>query len=88
MTKKIGPEQEEHLQALGVARDKLQRVRKTEEEAMKEVHSLVREGFEIGISGLKLATYSGLSQPRVYQIQHEGKAANTPTETTTEEVSA
>ena len=71
MTKKIGPEQEEHLKALGVARNKLQRVRKTEADAMKEVHALIRGGFDIGISGLKLAQYSGLSQPRVYQVRDE-----------------
>lgn len=72
MTKKIGPEQEEHLKKLTTARKRLQRLRAKEDDAMREVHTLIRDGFhEYNISGLKLATASGLSLPRVYQVRNE-----------------
>ncbi|ACH62216.1 hypothetical protein MYRNA_249 [Mycobacterium phage Myrna] len=71
MTKKIGPEQHEHLKALGTAKNKLQRVREREEEAMRDVHNMIREGFRMDISGIKLAKASGLSLPRVYQVRDE-----------------
>jgi len=34
-----------------------------------ELRSLIREGFEQGIPGEKLAEAAGLSVPRVYQIR-------------------
>jgi hypothetical protein len=34
-----------------------------------ELRRLIREGFEEGISGEKLAEAAGLSLPRVYQIR-------------------
>ncbi|ASZ74796.1 hypothetical protein KHO57_gp108 [Mycobacterium phage Phabba] len=71
MTKKIGPEQHEHLKALSTAKNKLQRVREREDEAMREVHDKIREGFRMDISGIKLAKASGLSLPRVYQVRDE-----------------
>jgi hypothetical protein len=72
VTKKVGPDQQEHLDALGAARDKMMRARDVEKKAMQHVHELVRQGFEKDISGVKLSRYSGLSQPRIYQIQREG----------------
>lgn len=39
------------------------------EEADKRLRSLIREGFEQGIAGDKLATAAGLSLSRVYQIR-------------------
>lgn len=74
MTKKIGPEQHEHLKALSTAKNKLQRVREREDEAMREVHDKIREGFRMDISGIKLAKASGLSLPRVYQVRDEMRA--------------
>jgi hypothetical protein len=39
------------------------------DEADAELRRLIREGFEQGISGEKLAEAAGLSVPRVYQIR-------------------
>ena len=74
--KKIGPEQVAHLKALNAARAKLQRARESEERAMHEVHELIRDGFEMDMSGLKLSKASGLSLPRVYQIRDEVRTAS------------
>lgn len=75
MTKKVGPEQQEHLDALSVLRNKLQRIRRTEDEVMKNVHDHIRKGFEMDISGVKLSKASGMSLPRVYQIREEKPAS-------------
>lgn len=71
MTKKIGPEQEAHLKALNQASAKLMRAREREDEVMREVHELIRNGFRLNISGIKLADASKLSLPRVYQIRED-----------------
>jgi hypothetical protein len=71
MTKKIGPAQETHLKALGSASTRLMRVREKEDEIMREVHGLIRDGFKLNISGIKLAEAGRLSLPRVYQIQKD-----------------
>jgi hypothetical protein len=39
------------------------------DDADAELRRLIREGFEQGISGEKLAEAAGLSVPRVYQIR-------------------
>ena len=39
------------------------------EHADAELRRLIREGFEQGIAGEKLAEAAGLSVPRVYQIR-------------------
>jgi hypothetical protein len=39
------------------------------DEADAELRRLIREGFEQGIPGEKLAEAAGLSVPRVYQIR-------------------
>ncbi|QZE10560.1 hypothetical protein SEA_SCOOBYDOOBYDOO_245 [Mycobacterium phage ScoobyDoobyDoo] len=75
MTKKIGPEHVQHLKALGAAKGKLIRARLKEAEAMREVHDLIREGFAMNISGIKLSDASGLSLPRVYQVRDEMRDA-------------
>lgn len=71
MTKKVGPEQVEHLKSLADAKSELQRAREHEGEAMRRVHDMIREGFQMDISGIKLAKASGLSLPRVYQVREE-----------------
>jgi hypothetical protein len=43
--------------------------RHTFEAADAELRLLIREGFESGIPGEKLAEAAGLSVPRVYQIR-------------------
>jgi hypothetical protein len=45
------------------------RRRHTFEEAGAELRRLIREGFEQGIAGEKLAEAAELSVPRVYQIR-------------------
>jgi hypothetical protein len=73
MTKKVGPEQQQHLDQLEQAKAKLRRIRSREDEAMKEVHDLIKTGFDMDISGNKLSKASGLSLPRVYQIRDGDK---------------
>jgi hypothetical protein len=34
-----------------------------------DLHALIREAFEAGLSGSKIADAAGLSTPRVYQIR-------------------
>ena len=46
-----------------------ERRRAAVDEADAELRRLIREGFEQGISGEKLAEAAGLSVPRVYQIR-------------------
>lgn len=78
MTKKVGPEQEVILSSLESARDVLAEIRGKENEVMKEIHTLLREGFRRDISGIKLGKAAGLSPARVYQVREEGKESATP----------
>ena len=50
----------------------LQRLRSKEDASKDRVWGLIRKGFEMDVSGVKLAKASGLSQSRVYQIREEG----------------
>ena len=68
MATEIGPEQEEHLEALSTARDRLQQAQAVEDEATRHFRSLIRAGKKKSIDAAKLAQASGLSVPRIYQL--------------------
>ena len=74
MTKKVDVPQAELLQELTKERDVLQKLRTKEDDAKERVWALVRRGFEMDVSGVKLSKASGLSQSRVYQIRDEAVA--------------
>ncbi|OBJ00313.1 hypothetical protein A5624_08495 [Mycobacterium sp. 1482292.6] len=46
-----------------------QRRRAALDEADAELRRLIREGFEQGLSGEKMAEAAGVSLPRVYQLR-------------------
>ncbi len=59
----------DHLALIRRAAKLRDRRRAAVDQAEAELHRLIREGFEQGISGEKLAAAAGLSVPRVYQIR-------------------
>jgi hypothetical protein len=74
MTKKVDVPQAELLEELTKERDVLQDLRAREDESKDRVWALVRRGFGMDVSGVKLSKASGLSQSRVYQIRDEADA--------------
>jgi hypothetical protein len=74
MTKKVDVPQAELLEELTKERDVLQKLRTKEDDSKERVWALVRRGFEMDVSGVKLSKASGLSQSRVYQIRDEAVA--------------
>lgn len=81
---KTSTEQYRHLKAVRDARHKLTRARTLEKSALRNLHTLIRDGFKQEIGGPKLADASGLSLPRVYQIRNQehadAEAQGTPLE--------
>ncbi|HUH71701.1 MAG TPA: hypothetical protein VLZ05_24180 [Mycobacterium sp.] len=59
----------DHLALIRRAAKSRERRRAALDDADAELRRLIREGFEQGISGEKLAEAAGLSVPRVYQIR-------------------
>jgi hypothetical protein len=59
----------DHLALIRRAAKLRDRRRAALDAADEELRRLIREGFEQGISGEKLAEAAGLSVPRVYQIR-------------------
>jgi hypothetical protein len=59
----------DHLALIRRAAKLRDRRRAALDDADEELRRLIREGFEQGISGEKLAEAAGLSVPRVYQIR-------------------
>ncbi|WP_156747224.1 hypothetical protein [Mycobacterium sp. E2462] len=60
---------EDHLALVRNAAKERERRRAAFDDADDKLRRLIREGFEHGISGEKLAEAAGLSVPRVYQIR-------------------
>ena len=83
MTKKVEAPQAELLEQLVAERDVLQDLRAKEDESKDRVWDLVRRGFAMDVSGVKLSKASGLSQSRIYQIRDEGLAEGAKEETPT-----
>ena len=81
MTKKVEALQAELLEQLAAERDVLQDLRAKEDESKDRVWDLVRRGFAMDVSGVKLSKASGLSQSRIYQIRDEGMAESAEEET-------
>jgi hypothetical protein len=59
----------DHLALIRRAAKTRERRQAATDEADLELRRLIREGFEQGIPGEKLAEAAGLSVPRVYQIR-------------------
>jgi hypothetical protein len=59
----------DHLALIRRAAKSRERRREVFDEADAGLRRLIREGFEHGIPGEKLAEAAGLSVPRVYQIR-------------------
>ena len=59
----------DHLTLIRRAAKLRERRRAAVDTADADLRRLIREGFEQGISGEKLAEAAGLSVPRVYQIR-------------------
>jgi hypothetical protein len=59
----------DHLALIRRAAKVRERRRAAVDDADGELRRLIREGFEQGIPGEKLAEAAGLSVPRVYQIR-------------------
>jgi hypothetical protein len=59
----------DHLALIRRAAKSRDRRRAALDDADAELRRLIREGFEQGIAGEKLAEAAGLSVPRVYQIR-------------------
>lgn len=60
---------EDHLALIKRAARLRERQQDKLRDADDELRRLIREGFEQGISGERLAKAAGLSVPRVYQIR-------------------
>lgn len=75
MTKKVDAPQAELLEELAKERDVLMKLRAKEDASKDRVWALVRQGFDMDVSGVKLSKASGLSQSRVYQIRDEAELA-------------
>lgn len=58
-----------HIKALRRAHTAQTKAQERLDQADEKVRQMIKDGFDMGISGTQLAEASGLSRPRVYQIR-------------------
>jgi hypothetical protein len=85
VTKKLTEDQEAILAVLEGKGAVLAKARELQEVCMHAVHEEIRKGFRAGISGYKLSKASGMSLPRIYQLnpRRGGKGARAAVQTPT-----